>query len=87
MSGLTDKSDAQQGLKLSYMETEKALKTIAFSPLVPEKYDYVSVDSTGSDFDVYIFKMGGSIGLVVGTLILTFTDNTKSVLLSVEKVI
>ena len=79
--------DSGQATKSSYMETEKAMKTVAFSPFVPEKFDYLTIDYSGSNYDVYIYKLGGSSGLVVGTLKLTFTDTGKGTLSSVEKVV
>jgi hypothetical protein len=49
---------------------------------LPYGADYVSRDGSGSDFDVYTYKVGGASGTAVKTLTVTFTDSTKSVFLS-----
>lgn len=49
---------------------------------VPGAYDYMSYTS-GLSTDTYVFKTGGAGGTTVKTLVVTWTDNTKSVLATV----
>jgi len=45
----------------------------ALSPLVPEKYDYISLSYTGTDLTGVVYKTGGSGGTTVATLTLGYT--------------
>lgn len=47
------------------------LETI--NALVPTKYDYIALGYTGTDLTSVIYKLGGSGGVVVSTLALTYT--------------
>ncbi len=48
-------------------------------------YDYVSVDYPTATTEVYTFREGGSGGVVVATVTITYTDASKSDLSTVEK--
>jgi hypothetical protein len=52
--------------------------------LITSVYDYISLAS-GSTVDVYTYKLGGSGGITVATVTITYTDNTKSTLLTLAK--
>jgi hypothetical protein len=45
------------------------------SQLVPESYDYIGLDYTGSDLTTVVYKQGGSGGTVVATLSLTYSGS------------
>ena len=45
-------------------------------------YDYTSL-SQASTTDTWTFKIGGSSGTVVGTLLITYTDSTKETISTV----
>lgn len=47
------------------------------SPGFPSAYDYIDVQQTSSTVDTYVFKIGGSGGTTVKTVVLTYTDATK----------
>lgn len=51
--------------------------------LVPFAFDYIGANYSGSDYDVYTYKTGGVSGTTVATITVTWTDATKSVLVSV----
>jgi hypothetical protein len=52
--------------------------------LVTTTYDYISLAS-GSTTDVYTYKLGGAGGVTVATVTITYTDNTKSTILTLAK--
>lgn len=41
-------------------------------------YDYLDVQQTSSTVDTFVFKSGGSGGTTVLTIVVTYTDSTKS---------
>lgn len=41
-------------------------------------YDYIDVQQTSSVVETYVFKTGGSGGTTVQTIVVTYTDSTKS---------
>ena len=53
--------------------------------LVPFAYDYIAADYSGATFDIYTYYQGGSSGMVVATVTVTWTDSTKGVLVSVAR--
>jgi len=53
--------------------------------LVPFAYDYINADYSGASTDVYTYKTGGSGGITVATVTITWTDSTKSVLSTVAR--
>ena len=53
--------------------------------LVPFAFDFIAANYSGSTVDVYTYKTGGSSGVVVATITVTWTDATKSVLVSVAR--
>lgn len=60
-------------------------KTEEQTGIMPEVFDYIAADYSHSTYDVYTYKTGGSSGITVATLTVTWTDNTKSVLVSVAR--
>lgn len=53
-------------------------------PFIPYKYDYIAV-TPGSTTDTYKFYSGGLVGTLVSTVVLTYTDSTKSTLANVAR--
>lgn len=47
-------------------------------------YDYLSL-ATASTTDTYTFKRGGASGVLVNTLVITYTDSTKATISTVVK--
>lgn len=45
---------------------------IAFQPLSPAEYDYISLSYTGSNLTGVVYKLGGSGGTTVSTLTMTY---------------
>ena len=60
-----------------------AVNTKETTGLVPFVFDYIGANYSGSNFDVYTYKTGGLAGTTVATITVTWTDATKSVLVSV----
>jgi len=54
--------------------------------LVTEKYDYVDVQQTSSTVETYVYKEGGSGGLLVATVTMNYTDSSKSEIDTMTKV-
>lgn len=57
--------------------------TGAWTNFVPKKvagvdYDYLDVQQTDSDTETFVFKDGGSGGTTVLTIVVNYTDSTKS---------
>ena len=50
-------------------------KVIALNPLVPEKYDYISITYSGSNISRVIYKTGGASGTTVAILNLAYTGS------------
>lgn len=63
-----------------------APSTSTFNGLSVPAYDYVAVTYPTTTTERYTLKLGGSGGSVVATLLLSYSDATKSSLTSVEKV-
>lgn len=49
------------------------------------KYDYVSLALTDADTETYTFKTGGSGGTTVATVVINYTDSTKTTIVNVTK--
>lgn len=47
-------------------------------------YDYVGVEYPTSSSEKYTFRLGGSTGALVSTLLVTYTDATKANISSVQ---
>ena len=69
-------------IDLAYDPTNNALRTIAGLSL--PRFDYVSLAQTATT-DTYVFKTGGSGGLTVATVVIVWTDASKTVLVDVTK--
>lgn len=48
-------------------------------------YDYVSLTLTNSTTETYTFKSGGSGGTTTNTIVIVYTDSTKSTISTVTK--
>lgn len=48
---------------------------------VPENADWVDV-TVGVDYDIYVFKSGGTSGTILKNIRLNFSDNSKEQLIS-----
>lgn len=67
--------------------TKSALDVAIVSgvPLVANvDFDYIDIQQTSSTVETYVFKSGGSGGTTVLTIVVTYTDATKSDLDTVE---
>ena len=58
-----------------------APKVVSLSPLVPEKYDYISLGYTGDNVTTIVYRSGGVSGTAIVTLTLAYdgSDNLTSV--------
>lgn len=58
-----------------------APKVVSLSPLVPERYDYISLSYSGNNVTGVEYRSGGASGTVVATLTLAYdvSDNLTSV--------
>jgi hypothetical protein len=45
---------------------------VAFQPLSPAEYDYISGSYTGSNLTTVVYKLGGASGTIVTTLTMTY---------------
>ena len=77
-------ADKEKFAKLT--DGDWAVRVTTGNSLVSDSYDYVAATYPTASSEVYTFKTGGSGGTTVATVTLTFTDATKSVLSTVEKV-
>lgn len=50
---------------------------IAFQPLSPAEYDYISLSYTGSNLTGVVYKLGGASGTTVATLALTYDGSNN----------
>lgn len=41
-------------------------------------YDYIDIQQTSTTVDTFVFKLGGSGGTTVRTVVITYTDDTKA---------
>ena len=55
------------------------------SPLVPPHYDYLGVNTAGATTDVYTYYIGGVIGVLQGTVTVTYTSVAKDIIQSVVR--
>lgn len=76
--------DANQAIENSYVEAADALRVISLGQALPFTWDYMSLDSSDPEVEVYTFRQGGSGGEIVGTVTITYTDSSKETLSSVE---
>jgi hypothetical protein len=53
-----------------------------FAPI--SNYDYVDIQQTSATVDTFVFKLGGSGGTTVRTVVITYTDSTKNDMDTVE---
>jgi hypothetical protein len=68
------------------LAVESLVENTAGNALVRQKqtlapgadYDYIDVQQTDADTETYVFKTGGSGGTTVRTIVVNYTDSTKS---------
>lgn len=53
--------------------------------LVPKIYDAITYTSTSATVDTYQYYKGGTSGTLVATLTITWTNSTKTILVSVVR--
>lgn len=53
-----------------------AINNSTLTPILD--YDYLDVQQTDADTETYIYKLGGSGGNTVRTIIVNYTDSTKN---------
>lgn len=51
---------------------------VANGNIVIAGYDYMGVTYPSTTTEVYVYKIGGSSGVVVGTVTIVYTDSTKA---------
>ena len=50
----------------------------AFDLIAKVDYDYLDVQQTDSDTETFVFKLGGSGGTTVRTIVVNYTDSNKT---------
>ena len=58
---------------------------LAGQGLVSVAYDYISYTATSGTVDTYVYKSGGSGGITVATVTVTYTDISHETLVSVAR--
>jgi hypothetical protein len=78
--------DFQQVIQAAFDPASEGLKVAPSSGLVNFNYDYVSMALSGGDtIETYTYKSGGPSGTVTGTIVVTYTDNTRNILSTVVR--
>src|SRR4051812_13921659 len=65
--------------------TDTAYRVGSLGRLVTEKYDAIVYTNTSGTVDTYTYKSGGTSGTTVATVTITYTDNTKATISTIEK--
>lgn len=60
-------------------------QSINSGKLVYEQFDYISRVLTNSTTETYTYRLGGSSGTLVATVVVTYTDSTLETISTVEK--
>lgn len=47
-------------------------------------YDFIDVQQTSASIETYVYKLGGSTGTVIRTIVVTYTSNSKTDINTVE---
>jgi hypothetical protein len=63
---------------------KRALDVIGKDGVVNFEWDYVA-QTQAATTDTWVFRTGGAGGTVVATIVITYTDATKNVILNVAK--
>jgi hypothetical protein len=78
--------DFQQVIQKAFDPASEGLKVAPAAGLLNFDYDYVSMAlSSGDTVETFTFKTGGASGTVTGTIVITYTDNTRNVMVSAER--
>jgi len=73
--------DFSPGLKDSLSGTVSTKETTGLNPSV---YDFISFVAS-TTFDTYTYKSGGSGGVTVATITISYTDSSKSTISTVQR--
>ena len=65
--------------------TTKRLLVNSGGTLVPEDYDYIAAGYPTDTTETYTYKSGGSSGTTIATVTVTYMDDTKAEVSSVER--
>lgn len=65
-------------------ENQSVVATLDLGGFGIDSYDYIAGSQTTSS-DTFIYKSGGASGTTVATVVIQYTDSTKSDISSVEK--
>lgn len=52
------------------------------SPLIPQHYDYLGINTAGATTDVYTYYIGGLAGVLQGTVTVTYSSVAKTSVVS-----
>jgi len=84
VSSLTDSASSIRAFQ--YDPTTRGVTVHSVSGLAFGAYDYVSMAlSIGDTTETYTFKSGGSGGTTVNTIVVVYTNSTRTVLSTVTK--
>jgi len=76
-------SDGETIVRLEANPSTGAL--LVSGDLVPNRdYDYIDIQQTSDTVETYVYKLGGSGGTTIRTVVVTYTDGTKANLDTVE---
>lgn len=76
-------ADGESTVRLEADPTTGSL--LVSGDLVPNRdYDYIDIQQTSGSVETYVYKLGGSSGDIVRTVVVTYTDATKADLDKVE---
>ncbi len=53
--------------------------------LITQPFDYISATYPTTTQEVYVYKLGGSSGTLVGTITVNYTDTSKNFVLNIAK--
>jgi len=57
---------------------------VGFSLMPGVDYDFVDVEQTSTTVETYLFYLGGLMGTLIQTVIITYTSDARTILASVE---
>lgn len=65
--------------------TQGALLTKSLGSIVPFSYDYIAGVATNPTTETYTYKSGGSTGTTVASVVVVYSDATKTFVTSVTR--
>ena len=80
----------EEFIQADYLKFEKQggqyfVKVTTNNTLISSKFDYIAMTYPTDSSEVFTYKLGGASGTVVGTVTITYTDNSKTRVSSVAK--